>query len=140
MVMSKIPIRQYTLPPSLLVSRPETLDMCTATRIVDSALCFSILTDARDFGHPSAEAGEVLSPHPVGIVEYNADRLNEFLMHQAAALPSALVESSVFCVPILEKHKAHHELLIPLEHGVDGSADLDAARLVNAARVDPGVP
>lgn len=40
MLMSKMPMRQYAMSSSLLVSRPDAHDMRTATGTSDSALSF----------------------------------------------------------------------------------------------------
>jgi hypothetical protein len=83
--------------------------------------------------------------HPISRKELNAFRSNELLERPATSeLPASLDVPLQFifgyrkaAVYVGEVHVAHSSISVPAKHGIDGFRKLRAARLVDAAGVDP---
>jgi len=66
-----------------------------------------------------------MAPDPLGSVEKgDITRRDELLERLAARLPPAVNKGRLIRPPVLEEVGAHSGLLVLLEHGVDGVAEL----------------
>ena len=102
-----------------------------------------------DAGDSTYQVGELLlraEHRPVLGEKQQLPRGDEFLEGPSAREPSAFAEGRMILVGVLvgghvcEVRVAHVRGLVPRIHRVDSLRQLGAARLVDAARVDPDVP
>jgi hypothetical protein len=93
-------------------------------------------------GEDRGEPFLVASSIPFTVEELDAAGSKQFLQGPAACEPSAssqlLLDEHIRAgLEVLKIGNAALGLLVPLKHGVDGLAQLGAAGLVDAARIDP---